>query len=211
MLWAVWLGIFLATEWVSFSANLALPEPRTRDLVVTIFSGLLTQLLTFMAYILLPRRSLEREQGQKVSNLGTIWRESGMDLVNESLCVAALVLLWALAFIVPGIFKSLRWGFVPYVVMTDLDYRAGRVHARNESNRLIKGLTPYIALIWAIFMGIEFGSNWLEGLAKDWHSSLLPFAWRMLVSVISFHLMMYALLLDFRIYELRRQDSKEKT
>ncbi len=198
-----WLGSFLAIEGYSFIVENGIPDPRTQTILTLLFGAMMTQLMTFYGYILLPRRTLEQETNTAPSPIRKIWKESGVDLVSESLCVAALVLLWAVLGIVPGFFKALRWGFVPYVVMTNLKYRAGELHARTESNRIIRGITWAIALIWLVYFGADIGLTSMEELAAGWGFPPLAFAWRFLLSMVSFYLLIYSLLLDFGIYELR--------
>lgn len=199
-----WLGMFVATEGFGFITYSGLADDRQANLVNLIFTGLLSQTMTFYVYFLLPRRTLEQEQNITLSPTQRMWRDSGVDLVAESLRVAAFVLLWAIPFVVPGIFKALRWGFVPYIVMTDANYQKGEVHARNESNRLIRGITWAIALIWLAYVGVEFAVSYAEGFSQGWDFKPLAFAWRLGLSVVSFYVLLYSVLLDFGIYQIRR-------
>ncbi len=204
-----WVGSFIALEGYSFIVDSGVPDQRTQLILTLLFSALITQLITFYGYLLLPRRTIEQETNTPLSPVRKIWRESGVDLVSESLCVAALVLLWAVLGIVPGLFKAVRWGFVPYITMTSVKYRAGDLHARTESDRLIRGITWVIVLIWTAYFGLDFALTWGEGLAANWSFQPLAFAWRFLLSMVSFYLLIYSLLLDFGIYELRLKNLGE--
>lgn len=205
-----WLGIFVATEGFAFFVAGMSTDPRQTLLANLVFAGLLTQIMTFYTYLTLPRRTMEQEQSLAPSAVSRIWRESGVDLVAESLRVAALVLLWAIALILPGAFKAIRWGFVPYIVMTDSNYQKGEVHARNESNRLVRGITWAIALIWLAYVGIDFSLTFLEAFAQGWSFKPLAFAWRLGLSVVSFYVLLYSVLLEFGIFQIRRLEPEVK-
>lgn len=203
LLLGAWLGGFVALEGYTFIVKNGVPEARTQMILTMICGALISQVFTFYVYLLLPRRTLELEANTPPSTLKKIWRDSGMDLISESLRVAALVLLWSLLGILPGVFKAIRWGFVPYIVMTDTKYRAGDVPARGESNRLLRGITWAIGFIWLAYFGLDVTLSWAEGFAANWDFAPLAFAWRLALSMVSFYLLLYSILLELGIYQRR--------
>ena len=61
--------------------------------------------------------------------------------------MTAFVILWGLLLIIPGLFKQIRWYFVPFVVITDKKYQSGEVDALDRSNSLINGITLLVGII----------------------------------------------------------------
>ena len=72
----------------------------------------------------------------------TFWQ-----LLLESIRAMASVILWAIAFILPGVYRSIQLYFVPFVVFFDKDYAAGEVDALKRSVEIVKGSTVFIAVI----------------------------------------------------------------
>lgn len=109
-----------------------------------------TLLESFFLSLLIPIRMEEHLAGRPSAPFMQVMNEHGKPLLIESIRVMASVLLWCLALIIPGIFKNVRYLFVPFVVLFDKDYQAGNCDALKKSNDLVKGLTlPLTFLFFA--------------------------------------------------------------
>jgi hypothetical protein len=208
--WGVWLGTFLITEAIVYLVKLSSPDERTGQLLGLAWAALLSQTLSFYIYMVVPFRTWAKETNRVSLPTRSIWKQHGVDLVSESLYVAAYAVLWSMLGIIPGIFKALRWAYVPYIVMTDERYFRGELHARTESNRLVTGITWAIFIIWCAYTAIELGFSWSEGLSEDWNLPYIGFTWRLVLSLASLYVLLYSVLLDFGIYQLRLNEREVK-
>ena len=80
----------------------------------------------------------------------------------ETLRMAAKVLLWTLAFVIPGLYKYVRLTFVPYVALFAKPYRDGQVDALAVSERLTAGrrILPVLLVLFitlALSLAFELG------------------------------------------------------
>lgn len=72
-------------------------------------------------------------------------------LIIESLRSFSSALLWSYLLVIPGIVRSIRLYFVPFVVQFDDDYFRGKKDALKESNGIIKGKT-WLVIFYLIFL-----------------------------------------------------------
>jgi hypothetical protein len=76
-------------------------------------------------------------------------------LTVESLRALAMTLIWTMALILPGLFKYVRYMFVPYVVVSEPEYYTGQVDALEKSNQLVKGYTFQLVIILVVLTATE--------------------------------------------------------
>lgn len=117
--------------------------------------------------LIIPVRMEETLQNNKSIASGLTFKELlkryGLPLTAESLRVLASVILWSLLLIIPGIFKQIRYFFVPFVVLFDSEYQASRRDALNRSNELVRGITlPFVALVIVYVLIFIFIGKFLQ-------------------------------------------------
>jgi hypothetical protein len=132
--------------------------------VPAILGDILVSLLEFVVLtMLIPMRTLE-VQGQKPA--GSFLQFTAIHLKAlslESVRALAMCLLWLLALIIPGLVKYVRYFFVPYIVVADPEYQAGRIDALKESDRLVRGISWPLFFVILILSVLEF---WQQGLRE---------------------------------------------
>jgi hypothetical protein len=207
-IWGAWLGTFIATEVITSLATQTYSDEQTRRIVTMVGEAALGWVLGYYVYLLAPRRALEKQRGRALPSTANLLSHHGKDLLSELLLVAASVLLWSLLGILPGIFKALRWGFVPYVVLTDERYFRGELNAKAESNSLIQGITWPILFIWLGYAALSLCVGLPKSAGDDWAPAVLGFAWRFGLSLASLYVLLYSVFLDFSLYRLRLEEKK---
>lgn len=81
----------------------------------------------------------------------------GSFLIKEQLRAIGKVMLWTVLFIVPGIYKHLRYLLVPFVVLFDREYQAGNRDALQTAHQLSRGHLFYLSLLF-LFFSVVFPS-----------------------------------------------------
>ncbi|MCB0350387.1 MAG: hypothetical protein KDD38_04330 [Bdellovibrionales bacterium] len=168
--------------------------------IFAVLSQALTSLLEFVVLTLLvPLRVMELERKAPPGNFWDFSQKHVMPLTIESIRALAITLLWTLLLIVPGIFKYIRFFFVPYVVIADPEYSLGKRDALEYSNQLVKG----IGFGLFIFILGLFGLDVLRSSAREafpLFSNPIP---AVATSLLFFMLNIYTNVLLFRLYQLR--------
>lgn len=169
---------------------------------VAIMGQMTTSLLEFVVLtILVPLRIIEAQSLTKFNQESFISfsQRHMMALTTESLRSLAVVLMWSLLLIIPGLFKYLRYSFVPYVVVADAEYQNGKRDALEYSNALVKGYTLQIFVIFAILLAQESARGWARENFSIVHWPIEA----LIIGVIFFMMNVFANILLFRIYQLR--------
>lgn len=123
----------------------------------SVIGDMSTSLLEFVVLtMLIPQCVLEIDRGQQPGSFWAFTQRHIQALTIESLRSLGVALIWFLLLIVPGVIKYIRYLFVPYIVVADPDYEAGRVDALNESERLSKGFFWPLLVIILIMMTGEY-------------------------------------------------------
>lgn len=124
-------------------------------------------------------------------------------LCIEFMRVIAKIILWGLLFILPGLYKQIRYYFVPYVVLFLPEYQEDKVDALEVSEWLTKGHG------WGIFILVLFLTSAELSLAH-WKSTLSllesPFQLLLTVAVI----LIYDVFIFSWLYFLYRRLLEEK-
>ena len=121
---------------------------------------LLTSLTTsFIIILILPFPLYELTYKKVPSSLWVFVKKHSRPLFVESLRVLTYVLLWSFLFILPGVYKQIRWTFVPFIVYFDPNYEKGDVDPLEESAKLSVGLmwvlTPLIVALGLVDLGFD--------------------------------------------------------
>ena len=109
-------------------------------------------------------------------------------LTIEGIKMTALVILWLLAFIIPGLFKQVRWYFMPFVVMFEDDYMAGKIDPLDRSNELVRGATLIVFIITMVDFTLQlqadsWGLKYFMG--PEWLNMILTGAITLMFSVFT--------------------------
>lgn len=203
-------GFLLAIFLGSFMLNALAQSMMTGVMDTTYFiaiciMALTDMLVSFFFLIVLPVRLIELRQGRPIQGIGMLTKAYGGDLAAEMLRVASGMVFGLLMGIIPGILRSLRWVFVPFVVTADQKYAQGDRDALMQSASLAQGLLLGIASLWLIFFFLDMG---LYQLDQVWWNlqkadSILAWGGSLLINFISTACAIYSTLLYFAIYEIR--------
>ncbi len=113
-------------------------------------------------------------------------------LLKEEMRVWGKSMLWSYLLLVPGFIKYLQYSFVPFVVMTDAEYQAGRIDALEASKKQSKG-----ALGRLFFLFIVSGVAW-PLLTSAWDESKIFL--KSPVTALGFAVVEMTLLVIFVLY-----------
>jgi uncharacterized membrane protein len=169
-------------------------------LIAAIGQGL-TSLLEFVFLTMfVPLRVMEIEAGTSSPDSFSSFTKKHLGaLTLEGLRSLAVILLWSLLLILPGVFKYLRLLFVPYVVVADPEYMAGRRDALEYSNALVKGKTLQIFFLLVLFLGIEV----VRESARENFPLMQQPLFAIGLGAFFFAVSLFTNILLFRIYQLR--------
>lgn len=169
-----------------------------------IIGQITTSLFEFVALtMLVPLRVMGREHPNLLlsdnETFISFTQRHVTSLTAESIRSLAAVIIWSLLFIIPGIFKYIRYSFVPYVVVADPEYQKGTRDALEYSNELVKGYTFQIFILFAILLAQEAARSWAREHYPIMHQPLSA----LLAGGFFFMLNIFANILLFRLYQLR--------
>jgi hypothetical protein len=112
-------------------------EPRIVDAFLDLFLGIILTVLVFGSHMKTPSISFLLQ-----NNLRQVTIELFRTLLRT--------LIGYLFLILPGLYLTAKYLFVPFVVMSSRKYQAGEVDALKESWRLSKGVTPVLIAFYII-------------------------------------------------------------
>jgi hypothetical protein len=199
---------FIAETMVTLIVPESPEEPFLRQLTIILGLFILTQIVAFLLYLLLPARILEAEEGRRAAPITGLSRKHGKDLVNETLRVAAQVIFGLIMFIIPGLIRGVRYGFVPFIVTSDKTYMEGKRDALEYSSQLIKGITLALAILWLALFGLEYLLSSGAEYSENFSEPLYWVLWRGVFSAVIFAITCYGMGLDFSIYRIRAREVK---
>ncbi len=160
-----------------------------------------TSLIEFLALnMLIPQRVMELDRNEPSRSFLEFARVYAVPLMAESLRALAMTILWTLVFILPGAYKYVRYFLVGYVVVSDPDYKNGKVDALEESNRLVKGITLQLFMLIAI---LGFLEGWQSALRERFSLVEAPLI-AIITTVVFFVLNYYANIFLFVLYQTRK-------
>lgn len=122
--------------------------PSSTSALLEVITYLLTALIQLFPLLFIPVVIHFKEEEK---TLGESFRHVFLRIpliCIESIRAIASVLRWSLLFLLPGLFKQLRYYFVPYVVLFHPGYDRGEVDALKSSNSTLKGATFWFLFIF---------------------------------------------------------------
>lgn len=142
---AVFIFVQLHVQYFLFLMQLPLLDESTRMLcqLGVSASGLIESVFLVMLIPLRYNNLLNNEANQP---FWPFFKKYIGPLTLEGIKMTALVILWTLLFIIPGVVKQVRWYFMPFVVMFNPEYERGHLNPLDQSNKLVKGSS------WLIFL-----------------------------------------------------------
>lgn len=122
--------------------------------------GLLTLSFNFglVMLFLLPMRANEVMNNLPRQGFWDFCHKHGLSLIIEGFKVFAYTLLWLLLFVIPGIYKYVRYFFVPFIVMFDKEYHSNpsNIDALKKSEKLIAGMTFSLFILLGLKAVIDY-------------------------------------------------------
>lgn len=158
----------------------------------------LLQLVLFTHWV--PLRVSQFEGQLPTENLFAFITRHIRDFTLESLRAMGMTFLFLLLLVIPGLVKYVEYSFVSFIVLTDPEYKAGKIDALKESQRLMTGyrVIGLVALIAAIPASMYFGQ-----LSEATLMTVTPFKW-LLSFLMSSAITYYLSLLLFEFYRVRK-------
>jgi len=153
-----------------------------------------------LAFII-PLRILDHSYARNNRLLGRFFQKHGMPLIIETLRAISRILLWSLLFIVPGIFKQIRYFMVPYVTLFDPEYERGEVDALEHSNVLVRGITLPLLLVLGADLTLELFLSEIHSFFPVLDEMIL----RILFGALTMLVAVYTNCLVFSVYRSRHE------
>ena len=201
-IYGLWLGGHLLTQMLN---QIAVAEGNQGPNIPLILVTVCTELtVSFFIYLIIPLRTKEFLNRQNPSSFKKIWLTYAKDLVSEQLRVASGIVIGLVMGIFPGLLRMVRWAFVPFIVTTNPAYTQGEVDALKYSEKLTKGLIGSIALFWLVLALSDLVFYYLEQINYLGQTDIAVWTWQGGVSLLSFIVQLYAVLLTYVIYDMLR-------
>lgn len=137
---------------------------------------------------------------EKKRPLTSVWHLSNKhiyDLTVESLRVLTSVLIWALALVIPGIYRSVQLSFFPFVVMFDEKFINGDADCLKRSMELIQGVLFCVFAVGLVSLGLDLA---LKSSLQLFSGGPLLYAAKLGISMLTLVLSVYTLLVSFHLY-----------
>lgn len=156
--------------------------------------------VSFVVILLLPVRLKDWQDGTRPYRSWTkIAHDYTWPLFVEGLRMTAYVILWSVAFVIPGIYKQVRYLFVPFVVLLDPHYQKGEVDALERSAELTKGVFGWLLGLFLISFAAEIGFE----MAAKVHPTLTHPVARVLTGGLAMMASIYFYSVFYFIYDAR--------
>lgn len=172
----------------------------SQNLTFVMLRVLIGMLLGFLISVLVYRSLAQTRLGRKRKDFFSELTRYVGPLAIEGLRALGWILLWSLLFLIPGIYKYIRYAFVSAVVLVDPEYMEGKVDALVESERLTMGIWwPLFAITAAsgvLVVLIEFQKEKFPLFAA-------PLLWFFSFSLLS-ALTIYLNVLLYQIYSVKK-------
>jgi len=194
--------LFLGCEAMQhyFALLIRLAQDTQSQNLPAILGQMVVSLTEFVALtMLIPLRVMEFDNKAPAGSFWAFTQKHLAALTLESLRSLAITLLWTLLFIIPGIFKYIRYLFVPYVVVADPVYQEGQRDALEYSDQLAKGIGLPLFVLLVILFGLEALHGSLIESFPLMENPIPALASGFVLFLVS----LYANVLLFRIYQLR--------
>ena len=124
-------------------------------------------------------------------------------LTIEGLRMIGFVLLWLLLLAIPGIYKQVRWSFMPFVVMFEEDYAAGKIHPLKYSHTLTRGWICFFSLLGVTL--VEFAFSTIVTNSVDTHDGPQRWSGFMLSSIVTMLFSIYTYSVLYHLYGERKK------
>ena len=195
----LWILSELADQYFALGAKLA-ERGSPEQWMAQLWQLCTAVVVSFVLILLLPVRMDDLIKGRKpLRSWVKVANQQGWPLFVEGLRMTAYVILWSLLLILPGIYKQIRYLFVPFVVLLDPQYQQGKVDALERSSLLTVGVFWWLVLLFAMSFGLELGFEMLGQL----HPALTHPTARVLTGGLSMLASIYFYIWFFFIYEAR--------
>lgn len=197
------LGILLGCEFVDQTLlwiERSTVTLESQNLTFAMLRLLMGMILAFLVAILVFRSLGATHSGGQRLSLWQNLRTYLAPLALEGLRALGWILLWSLLFLLPGIYKYVRYSFVNAVVLLDPDYMSGKVDALEESHRLTEAI--WIQLLLLILVG-GVGVVFLEFQKEKYPAFAAPSLWFIWFTLLS-ALTVYLNVLLYEIYSVKK-------
>ncbi len=155
---------------------------------------------TTVLIVLIPLRLREKIHGLPREDFNEFFKKTFFDLFIESIRMFAFIIMWGLLLLIPGIYKQMRWYFMPFIVMFDKD--KGEIDVLDKSHKLTDNIVFLLFAMVLVDFVIELAVD-SAGLMPPWP---LQIGSTLVSGLITSAISIYALSLLYFIYEQRSQE-----
>ena len=195
----IWILFEIVDQYFSMSAKLAM-QGSSKRWVAQIGQLSTAITLNFIVILFLPIRLKDWQEGiRPYRSWVQIAHTHTWPLFVEGLRMTAYILLWSIAFIIPGIYKQVRYIFVPFVVLLDLRYQKGEVDALEQSAELTKGIFGWLLTLFLASFVVDIGFEMLLQI----HPVLVHPAARVLMGGLTLLVSIYFYTIFYFMYDTR--------
>ena len=155
--WIVALALLMGQVLYHFYAPYLAPGMDNMVVMMANLSIVMVSLVQGFVITIALFYTIQKHHHPETPPLFAFLSRAAVPLILEGLRAFAQVLMFLLLLIIPGIFKYVRFYFVPLVVLFDSEYDHGSVDALEKSNALVKGITFPLFLILVLTFGFQLG------------------------------------------------------
>ncbi|MCB0357545.1 MAG: hypothetical protein KDD40_11080, partial [Bdellovibrionales bacterium] len=161
--------------------------------------SLLSLLEAMFLFLLVPLKINEVNSKNSETSFKTYFFQHMGSLTVEGIRMTAYVILWGLLLIIPGLFKQIRWYFMPFIIACDKNYQEGKIDVLKRSNELVKGITPLIAVI---ILFDFFAQYFIDSMGQSFQGPLQYFG-LFASGLLTLGVSIYTYTLLYQIYKVR--------
>ncbi|MCB0406844.1 MAG: hypothetical protein KDD34_01495 [Bdellovibrionales bacterium] len=173
------------------------PGNETLTLIATLGDFAIDLFMSIYVLILAPLTVLDLEARRPFRSVWAWSHQTLWPLTIEGLRVLTFTLLWSLALIIPGLYKMVRYSFVPFVVMFDPQYE--NEDALERSHKLTVGVFWVILLVMIASQILSL----LLLLPNELFTGMAQHVVRFFTTLLTLVFSIYTLLVSFNIYRIQ--------
>lgn len=150
----LWIFSALADQYFGYAGKLA-KRGSLEQIMAQVGQTTSAILVSFVLLLFIPVRLADWQSKRPYQSWVQIVSRYGWPLFVEGLRMTGYILLWSILFILPGLYKQIRYLFVPFVVLFDSLYHRGEVDALDRSSQLSKGIFWALLFLFMASFGVD--------------------------------------------------------
>lgn len=152
----LWILSNLIEQYFGYASKMA-PQGSIESLFALLGKSSTAITVSFVLILLIPIRLDDWRRQQPYQAWTQIVSKYASPLMVEGLRMTGNILMWSILFLIPGLYKQIKYLFVPFVVLFDSQYHSGKVDALKRSSQLTSGLFWILSLLVFISFSLDLG------------------------------------------------------